>query len=718
MQARRLQTNKSFSGASDLSSGFRVQGSRLQNSKKAALHHNHSFHNHRTNRRRQFDSYADLNHQGADMLQQCLQNLQTRNFSSNPVEHQAQYDQSKTAEIVQELKDLNVLNDANSSADKTTDETTSENTDISLEVDHSLTVDEHRKEKTGMIMIHVCDEARNLTKDFYCEKGMLLKGMSYFKDYLTGDDENDPYDCDVDISVHCDLKIFEWLMDYVKKPDYDKPPLSTKHLVSILISSQFLAMDELTEKCLRFFKNHANEIVKLPIDLSCINDELVDILSELFSTDDIDALVDPKDKLSSRLYRRKVDDLLNSSKNPIYQCIHCSELFSADQWSEIECTEGKPFVTYHGKILTRHRPSKNWNISKYILTLRLHGYRWSSIYWQLWALTRPVFYCIICKSAFAIQKLNHCHYHIKTPEFLNSSNRGVFKCCDQDACRFHITDSERCQIIGCKSMPHTLDDRQRDTHALTLEQAEKHEEQIYIPFKQNKKKKQRERPMSANCLTRECHSKTEPKKKILEICSPELYELGVITDLAGTRSSTELSKPKKTSFTELSEPQIFVAVNRNQKRDDNCIEWIDVESEENDSENELCDGFECEDIEEDEEGLDPFAFMSSPMYDSHANDSKSVRNRKGKSKLNDIKASLRKISNRPRFPLKYGRKTVKRSKSRKRIGSDSIPCYSPSKKREFKLDAVRKSDREKMENLLKSLGNVRSKAPENGQPRG
>ena len=82
--------------------------------------------------------------------------------------------------------------------------------------------------------------------------------MKYFEKYLTEATSVD----DIDISVHCDIKIFEWLMKYLKQKDSgDKPitiyasaiatteeataatggpKLDIKNVISILISSDFL----------------------------------------------------------------------------------------------------------------------------------------------------------------------------------------------------------------------------------------------------------------------------------------------------------------------------------------------------------------------------------------------------------------------------------------------------------------------------------------------
>lgn len=62
------------------------------------------------------------------------------------------------------------------------------------------------------MVIHVCDEAKNLKQDFVCPRNLLVKEMRYFEEYLSVDPQR--WD-EVDISVHCDVQIFDWLMNYV-----------------------------------------------------------------------------------------------------------------------------------------------------------------------------------------------------------------------------------------------------------------------------------------------------------------------------------------------------------------------------------------------------------------------------------------------------------------------------------------------------------------------
>ena len=72
------------------------------------------------------------------------------------------------------------------------------------------------------IVIHCCDEARKINRDFTCKRELLLENMSYFRSYLgpptTAATTAESYD-DIDISVHCDVHIFQWLMKYIHQKD-------------------------------------------------------------------------------------------------------------------------------------------------------------------------------------------------------------------------------------------------------------------------------------------------------------------------------------------------------------------------------------------------------------------------------------------------------------------------------------------------------------------
>lgn len=128
-----------------------------------------------------------------------------------------------------------------------------------------------------IVIIHVCDENQKISRDFCCKRDILVQHMKYFHKFLSENDQG--YD-DIDISVHCDVEIFEWLMAYIHEPN-SPPKIDKSILVSILISSEFLQMDSLVELCINQMTQNLNEIVKLPIDLSCISERLINKIAQL-----------------------------------------------------------------------------------------------------------------------------------------------------------------------------------------------------------------------------------------------------------------------------------------------------------------------------------------------------------------------------------------------------------------------------------------------------
>lgn len=89
-----------------------------------------------------------------------------------------------------------------------------------------------------MVTIHVCDEVKNITRDFVCQQALLVAKMGYFADVTAGQRLED-----MDISVHCDVQIFEWLMRWVKRESIVQdtwPQLDSTNVVPILVSASFL----------------------------------------------------------------------------------------------------------------------------------------------------------------------------------------------------------------------------------------------------------------------------------------------------------------------------------------------------------------------------------------------------------------------------------------------------------------------------------------------
>lgn len=212
-----------------------------------------------------------------------------------------------------------------------------------------------------MIVIHVCDEARNVNRDFYCNRSTLLAEMRYFRTYLVNEGDegsgSDPTTCEeVDISVHCDVTIFEWLMMYITRRD-QAPALTAATVVSILISSDFLEMDRLVKECVVFMSKRLNEIIRMPIDLSCISDKLLDTLADLLHFASLAELRDKKDKLLSKLYKRRLEidfrhpmpeslASLGASVSRICSCKWCGKLFHSGAVHVLTCDKAPLTVDF------------------------------------------------------------------------------------------------------------------------------------------------------------------------------------------------------------------------------------------------------------------------------------------------------------------------------------------------------------------------------------
>ena len=62
------------------------------------------------------------------------------------------------------------------------------------------------------IVVHVIDQGRGQTRHFACSKTKVIKRMKYFDVYFNESTRIE----DLDISVHCDVRIFEWLVRFLQ----------------------------------------------------------------------------------------------------------------------------------------------------------------------------------------------------------------------------------------------------------------------------------------------------------------------------------------------------------------------------------------------------------------------------------------------------------------------------------------------------------------------
>lgn len=299
------------------------------------------------------------------------------------------------------------------------------------------------------VIIHVFDEANKITKDFTCKKDILLREMKYFKTYLN---DNSSFD-DIDISVHCDVNIFQWLVDYIHLSQATKEVhiLETSWAISILISSDFLEMDHLVEDTLQFVKQKLSSIIKLPIDLDCINNKLLTRLANMFTEDELDATRDKRDKIVNKLFLKKLEQLLEQNEHCLYKCQLCQNVFAKKHHEWLPCTKAKLYIDFRGKVHAKHSIDDSWNVNKYLIQLK-RAMPWRDVYWKVWG-TLHSLACKRCNARFPVCEMNHCSYHPDKPVFESGTNIGVYPCCKSQALRF---DSSGAMVIGCTARNHVV----------------------------------------------------------------------------------------------------------------------------------------------------------------------------------------------------------------------------------------------------------------------
>uniref|UniRef100_A0A8C5T0L7 KIAA1841 n=1 Tax=Malurus cyaneus samueli TaxID=2593467 RepID=A0A8C5T0L7_9PASS len=319
------------------------------------------------------------------------------------------------------------------------------------------------------MVIHVCDEAKNLKEDFVCPRDLLISEMKYFAEYLSVDAQRWE---EVDISVHCDVHIFDWLIKYVKRNSKDSeanemPTLEPSNVISILISSEFLKMDSLVEKCIHYCHKNMNAIVATPCNMNCINANLVTHIADLFRHNEVEELKDKRDKFKSKLFCKKIERLFDPEYvNPdsrgnaatLYRCCLCKKLLTKETERRIPCVPGKINIDQHGNIVYVHIRDKTWEVHEYLIGLHEELKSWRDVYWRLWG-TVNWLTCSRCNQSFLCTEFSHCQYHSQPVLYpgvasaLGSSGTGVYPCCNQKVLRFDPTTLPK----GCKVRDHMVE---------------------------------------------------------------------------------------------------------------------------------------------------------------------------------------------------------------------------------------------------------------------
>ncbi|XP_013113603.1 SANT and BTB domain regulator of class switch recombination [Stomoxys calcitrans] len=324
--------------------------------------------------------------------------------------------------------------------------------------------------KEPEVVIHVCDEVKNTSKDFICPQSLLVSKMGYFADVTAGQKLED-----MDISVHCDIQIFDWLMKWVKSEGNNSldqgdgsPNLNVNNVVPILVSASFLQMEPLLLDCLSFCHSRLGEVVKASTNLSCLNDSIITRMADMFTNVELEMVRDKKDRLVPRLWTKLIQSLCEPEPEALrghyyslaglFRCSRCQRCLTNTMKSYVQCIQGNVRLNRWGQLVSHHVRDPTWDLNCYIAQLFKELKSWRRVYWKLWGHAHYL-YCCLCEMYFPVYQLSWCRYHPETPSFLGpvadgrtTGAAGRYACCGQQAFRFETLPGPN----GCQIREHSV----------------------------------------------------------------------------------------------------------------------------------------------------------------------------------------------------------------------------------------------------------------------
>lgn len=84
--------------------------------------------------------------------------------------------------------------------------------------------------------------------------------------------------------------------------------------------------------------------------------------------------MDKRDKLTSKLFMKKLQSLINSSDiqnqsqtgTVLNRCIYCGQLFTSEQNQWMMCPNAKIFIDFHGHVIAQHVADRFFDLNGFI----------------------------------------------------------------------------------------------------------------------------------------------------------------------------------------------------------------------------------------------------------------------------------------------------------------------------------------------------------------
>ena len=114
-------------------------------------------------------------------------------------------------------------------------------------------------------------------------------------------------------------------MEYITKKSagLQIPQIEVQNIHLILMSADYLIMDELQQYCIKYVIQNLNQIIQNGDQVANYKSHIAKKLADRITIDQLESLIDPKDVIFSRLYKKKLEIFFESGSNLLTICDCC-----------------------------------------------------------------------------------------------------------------------------------------------------------------------------------------------------------------------------------------------------------------------------------------------------------------------------------------------------------------------------------------------------------